>query len=151
MTISATVGFVLFLFFFSFVIEFGKKAKRKEKTFVPVQKTETTTDGFKPHGGNFGNQKYEVSVQNFINDGGKKYFPIDDCLNFLVIDLKFKENNPEILRKKLIILEGVVDAEVHNYKIVIHRPCVSAKGLPELWEWNDVWKNVEEILEKHYK
>jgi len=150
MVIFALVGLVLFFIFFSFVL--SNKAKKREKIFVPVQKTEiVVSDGFKSREGNFANQRYAVSVQSVVHDGGKIYSPIGGCSNFLAVDLKFKINKPDTLKEKLVLIQGVRVAEVSDYKIIVHRPCISAKDLPELWSWDDVWKNVKEVLVEYYK
>lgn len=141
---SALVGLVLALVFWQFSLNIFKPKKINVPLLtIPVSE-------FKERTGAFGSQLYSVSVHTHVYEGNKRLIPTPGCRDIMIVDLKFKEKNIDVVKKNLLPLEGISKVDVFPNKIIINRFCSSATDLPELWKWEDVWKNVESTLNKYF-
>ncbi|MBI3888515.1 hypothetical protein HY311_01855 [Candidatus Nomurabacteria bacterium] len=111
----------------------------------------TSISEFRPRTGSFGAQQYVVSVQSKVDDGTRTFRPVAGCPDFLVIDVKYHVSDIKgNLHVRLSHTVGVESVEVHGYKIIVNRPCVSAQEMPQLWSWEEVWKEVMPVLEAYF-
>jgi hypothetical protein len=159
-TISALVALTLALTFVHFGMNiFGHKQPKKHSEVV--QPLPVSVGGFKPKAGYFGTQYYVVSVRPIVHDGKKTFFPLGDCPDFMIVDLTFPvpvrdTNNLHDRLSPVLGVNGGDGVEVHGYKIVIHRPCISVRerplppGVHENWDWERVWENVAPVLEAYF-
>lgn len=111
-------------------------------------------DHFKPEIGKFGTQRYIVSIDKFTEIIEKNIIahPALGCSDMMVINVQLKVDVKDFstLANRLVKSEGVAKAEVYSNKILINRPCVSIRGMPELWKWEEVWDNVKPILQDYF-
>jgi hypothetical protein len=127
------------------------KSRSKKVIPAPVIPIPVSIGEFKSRRGSFGSQKYVVSVQKSVDDGTRMFRPIAGCPDFLIVDVKLPiKDSDGKFRDKLARLDGVADVKIYGYKILIHRPCVSTLELPQLWSWEEVWKEVAPVLEEYF-